>query len=96
MTEPRSNAIHDWFGLTYASHLVVPRMIMQEMPAVWQEKMVALLNEMNNYHRAVPSDLWCFKVFLQGKRGRTAASPWVNYRYDSVAKVIERFNLGKI
>lgn len=37
--------IHDWFGLTYASYLVLPRSVLQEMPLGWQKKFVALLEE---------------------------------------------------
>ena len=37
--------IHCWFGLTYASYLVLPRVVMESMSLEWQEKMVALLNE---------------------------------------------------
>jgi hypothetical protein len=39
--------VHDAFGLTYASWLVWPRVIMQAMPVEWQERFVALANEMS-------------------------------------------------
>lgn len=38
--------IHEHFGLSYASYLVVPRSVLQSMPAEWQQKFVALLKEM--------------------------------------------------
>jgi hypothetical protein len=38
-------AIHLWFGLTYANYLVMPRSILQSMPDEWQKKFVLLLNE---------------------------------------------------
>ncbi len=34
-----------WFGLSYASFLVMPRVAMQAMPHDWQEKMAELLHE---------------------------------------------------
>ena len=37
--------LHLWFGLSYASFLVLPRVGMQAMPNEWQEKMAELLNE---------------------------------------------------
>ena len=43
--------IHNWFGLTYANYLVLPRSILQSMDAEWQKKMVNLLNEMEDKMR---------------------------------------------
>lgn len=37
--------VHEFFGLTYASYLVVPRSVLQSMPPEWQEKLVSLLKE---------------------------------------------------
>lgn len=34
-----------WFGLSYASFCVMPRILMHEMPDEWQAKMAALLDE---------------------------------------------------
>lgn len=41
MSEP----IHEYFGLTYSNYLVLPRSILQSMPGEWQDKFVALLEE---------------------------------------------------
>ena len=41
-----------WFGLSYASFLVLPRVMMEAMPMIWQSKMAALLNE---YDEAFPN-----------------------------------------
>lgn len=53
----RSDRIHNWFGLTYASYLVMPRLALQEMPDEWQRRFVELLEEWEatgfeppNYH----------------------------------------------
>jgi hypothetical protein len=40
--------LHAWFGLSYASWLVMPRVLLQEMSEEWQEKMVDLLEEFND------------------------------------------------
>lgn len=37
--------LHLWFGLSYASFLVLPRVAMMQMPDAWKEKMAELLNE---------------------------------------------------
>lgn len=34
-----------WFGLSYASFLTLPRVLMHEMPDDWQMKMAQLLKE---------------------------------------------------
>jgi len=39
--------IHDWFGLTYAQYLAIPRSILQSMPIDWQEKFVACLEQLD-------------------------------------------------
>lgn len=36
----------DWFGLSYASWLVVPRIALQSMPDKWQNKFFDLLDEL--------------------------------------------------
>jgi len=47
-------AIHGWFGLTYANYLVLPRTLLQSMPDVWQVKFVHLLREMDEAFEHVP------------------------------------------
>ena len=37
--------VHDQFGLSYASYLVVPRSLLQLMPGDWQHALVELLEE---------------------------------------------------
>lgn len=38
--------IHEYFGLTYCSYLVLQRSILQSMPTKWQKKFVDLLEEL--------------------------------------------------
>ncbi|WP_337234021.1 hypothetical protein [Proteus terrae] len=40
-----SSELWNWFGLSYASFLLIPRVLMHEMPTEWQDKMAALLHE---------------------------------------------------
>ena len=47
-------AIHGWFGLTYANYLVLHRSILQSMPASWQREFVALLEELREAAQDVP------------------------------------------
>lgn len=39
------NRLWGWFGLSYASWLTMPRVLMHSMPDEWQGKMAALLEE---------------------------------------------------
>lgn len=40
-------AIHQWFGLTYANYLCLPRSVLQSMPDEWQQKFVEFLEELD-------------------------------------------------
>lgn len=40
--------IHAFFGLTYASYLVLPRSILQSMPSKWQKDFVKLLHVLDD------------------------------------------------
>lgn len=42
-----SQPIHDFFSLSYANHLVIPRSVLQSMPKPWQAAFVKLIEEMN-------------------------------------------------
>lgn len=46
--------IHTWFGLSYSNYQVLPRTLMQSMPAEWQERMVGCLDEMAAAFAHVP------------------------------------------
>lgn len=38
--------IHTWFSLSYSTHLVVSRTLLQSMPLPWQQQLTALLNQL--------------------------------------------------
>ena len=88
-TEP----IHSWFSLSYANYLVLHRSLLQEMPAAWQRKMVALLDEFWNEFDSekVPHS---FTVNRRDERGRFLADPLSQYRHPDLA-LIDRFRKPK-
>lgn len=45
MSPPGHEALWNWFGLSRASWLAMPRVLMHEMPDEWQAKMAELLHE---------------------------------------------------
>lgn len=40
--------VHEWFGLSYASYAVQPRTLLQSMPAEWQCRFVACMEELHD------------------------------------------------
>lgn len=49
---PGYDELWGWFGLSRASWLTLPRILMHEMPDDWQRDMARLLHE---YHKAFPN-----------------------------------------
>ena len=39
-----AEAVHGWFGLSYANYAVLPRTLLQSMPEDWQCQFVALMD----------------------------------------------------
>ncbi|MDR3560522.1 MAG: hypothetical protein P4N59_03635 [Negativicutes bacterium] len=72
-------AVHGWFGLTYASYLVIPRSLLQGMPEDWQEKFVALLDECGEvYDQSQIKDQYTVNL---REGNRYIADPYRNYRH---------------
>lgn len=44
---PPCDIVHQWFGLSYAQYLTVPRSVLQSMPEDWQQRFVDCLNELD-------------------------------------------------
>lgn len=70
--------IHRWFELSYNSYLILPRVMLQEMPHEWQAKLVALLDEAYEMGVVTPN----MPVSMKNNRGRFIRVPqaWNNYR----------------
>lgn len=60
--------IHEWFELTYASYLVLPRSILQSMPEKWQERFVELLREADRFGRVPRAGT--YEVRVRDEQGR--------------------------
>lgn len=88
LKEPgQGESLARWWGLSYASWLTMPRVLMQAMPAEWQERAGVLLEE---YCAAFPNtpDLY-IHVTVSGPDGKRVAMPeWVNnYRHPKQAEI---------
>ena len=75
--------IHDWFELSYAQFLTVPRLAMESMSLKWQYKMAKLLQEMDDTFDWRPKEgrYW---VRLRDANGRFCNAPLANYRHGSI------------
>jgi len=69
-----------WFGLSRASWLTLPRVMMHEMPDEWQAKMAALLEQWDATWTNPPDIETCVQIRQEGK---FVATPefLVNYRH---------------
>lgn len=74
--------IDHFFGLTYASYLVVPRLALKSMPTQHQQKMVDLLREIDAEGISVPDD---YIVTRPDKE----VDPWADYRRGDARKLSE-------
>ena len=67
--------IHDWFGLTYASYLVLPRSVLQSMPDEWQERFVEMLEELD----AAGVECPIYRVSAVDEKGKFVSDPYRDY-----------------
>lgn len=72
----------EWFGLSYASYLVVPRIALQSMPEEWQHQFFGMLSELEEKleHPEGYKDLE-FTINLR-KKGKFVKSPYPPYRHN--------------
>lgn len=42
-----SEPVHEWFELSYAQYLTIPRSILQSMPTDWQVRFVGILQDLD-------------------------------------------------
>ena len=73
----------DFFGLSYANYLVIPRAVLQAMPAEWQAKMVALIEQIEGRFAEYDGH-HVYEVRLRGEGGRFEVDPLSNYRWVSL------------
>lgn len=70
--------IHEWFELSYAQYLTIPRSVLQSMPYDWQYKFTALLNELDEAIDWRPKEgrYW---VKLKDAKGKYIHGPLMDY-----------------
>jgi hypothetical protein len=71
--------IHEWFELTYAQYLTIPRSVLQSMPDEWQIKFVKCLEELDESFDWRPPE-GCYWVKLKDDKGRYVHDPFMDYQ----------------
>lgn len=76
---PAEEPMHEWFGLTYANYLTLPRSVIQSMPAEWQHRLRDLLEDLNEAagHLDWP---YSYRVQAINEQGRFIRDPLPHYR----------------
>lgn len=85
MNEPLSvrldGPVHEWFSLSYAHYLVLPRLMLSQMPTDWQLRLVECLDELRDtfgqYHEDGRDN---YTVQLR-REGHFVADPLRDYRH---------------
>lgn len=79
MSDEAEEAVHEWFGLTYASFMVLPRVALQSMPPEWQRRFIAMVSEIEQtleLPEEIPS---AYRVTRIDAKGRYLPNPWPYY-----------------
>jgi hypothetical protein len=85
-----SHVIDDWFELSYSSYLTIPRLALTSMDTGWQNKFVALLEELDNTLDWRPENGYQYRCQLnridfegngEGYWLGAVVDPLANYRY---------------
>jgi hypothetical protein len=71
---------HYWFGLSYSSYLVLPRLMLESMPRRWQLKMIALINQVPKTLNIADEYTSQYTVCYKVKR-KFAKDPYRDYRH---------------
>ena len=81
---PYQDRLWDWFGLSYASYLVIPRSMLCDMPVEWQNKLTDLLEELSDTFDRVPIKGTYF-VYIRDEKGKFMEDPLKHYRHPDYA-----------
>jgi hypothetical protein len=89
VSTPGYDALWGWFGLSYSSYLVIPRVLLHEMPDEWQGKMAKLLQQYDEMFPNQPNIGTRVQITQNGKLIKTP--DWlIKYRhpdYEAIKKL---------
>jgi hypothetical protein len=85
--QPGYNRLWNWFGLSRAGWITLPRVIAHEMPDEWQDKMAALLEEYERTFHNWPDGIGT-RVQITDDGKPTSLHNWLHdYRYPATGKI---------
>ena len=77
--------VHDWFGLTYAHYLTIPRRLLESMPGDWQARFVKCLEELGETFDWMPGhhNYWVsLRRIVDGRFVSIDQDPFCDYRHE--------------
>lgn len=83
MVEDERHTVHEWFELSYAQYLTVPRSVLQSMSLEWQDRFTRCLEELDELIDWRPQDGQQYRVTLHeindGEWGHELDDPFMDY-----------------
>lgn len=77
---PDGDPMHEYFGLSYATHLVIPRCFIQSMPTSWQRLLRICLENMDKTLGEAPERGGFEYYSVQARKdGKMYKDPWLQY-----------------
>lgn len=64
LQKKHDQTVNDWFELTYARWLTLPRVLLEQMPDEWQYKFTELMREFDEMWDWIPND---FRFYVVGR-----------------------------
>jgi hypothetical protein len=81
MRDECNEPVDEWFELTRANYLVLPRLVLQSAPVEWQRRFVECLEELHEMFGDVPKQ-GQYTVYLRREDGRFFKDdPLADYRH---------------
>jgi hypothetical protein len=74
------SSVHTWFGLSYASYVVLPRSVLQSMDAPWQQRFVELMGELGSACTAAGITIPETEVHALDAEGKPTVDPLEDYQ----------------
>lgn len=81
--------VHTWFGLSYASYLVLDRTVMQALPADTQHRLTALLSEIERLTAGLPAVMYRVQEIDADGRVKSRAFPHYRHAPETIEGLVE-------
>lgn len=83
-----NQAIHSFFGLSYSSYLILPRVALQSMPAEWQRKFVEMVEQIPEHLPDLPEmEPASYKVLHLDANGKFTKNKFPGYRHNNLRSI---------